>query len=95
MWKFFLHKIKKTLPADRVERIRQILATVYAFTAWNLVIITFYNSIKDGIPNTEEKKKKFMEKMEKRNMAVEFVQIKGFSINDSEDNKDETNIVAI
>lgn len=54
MWKFFLHKIKQTLPTERIPRIRLSLAAIYAFSAWNLVIVTFYYSIKDGLPITTE-----------------------------------------
>lgn len=54
MWKYFLYKIKKTLPSERVPRIRPILAALYAFSAWNLAILTFYYSIEDNLPVTAE-----------------------------------------
>lgn len=54
MWKYFVYKIKQALPTDRAPRIRSILAAVYAFSAWNLVILTFYYSIQDDIPTTTE-----------------------------------------
>ena len=54
MWKYFLHKIKQKLPTDKVTKIRLSLATIYAFSAWNLVIIIFYQSIKKDIPTTAE-----------------------------------------
>lgn len=54
MWKFFLYKIKQLLPSENIPRIRLTLATVYAFSAWNLVILVFYHSIKHDIPTTPE-----------------------------------------
>lgn len=94
MWKFFLHKIKQSLPTDRATRIRSSFAAIYAFTAWNMAIITFYYSIQDQIPNTAEKKEKFMKKMKDANIDVEFLEIKGFSITTSENKENETNTVA-
>lgn len=92
MLKFFLYKIKKALPTDKATRIRTLLATVYAFSAWNLVILTFYYSIQNDIPNTAESKEKFVKKMKEANVDVEFVQLPTIYLGISKD-ENETNVV--
>lgn len=94
MWKYFLHKIKQKLPTDKVTKIRLSLATIYAFSAWNLVIIIFYQSIKKDIPTTAESKEKFVKKMKETNVDVEFIEFKGIGINTSKSEKNETNVVS-
>ncbi|KAK9299707.1 hypothetical protein QLX08_007339 [Tetragonisca angustula] len=79
LWKYLVKKFNLT--NDRLLNFRTKLAAVYAFSAWQIMILVFLYSNEENFPNTPEKQGKFIEK-EQKTKDVQVIRIDGFHIVD-------------
>ncbi|KAK1117233.1 hypothetical protein K0M31_016789 [Melipona bicolor] len=84
LWKYLVKKFNLT--NDRLLNIQTKLAAIYALSAWHVMILVFLYSNEENLPNTPEKRTKFVEQ-EQEKKEVQVIRIDGFHIVDNVDEK--------